>query len=180
MPKNSKKLLLVSCCAPCSVGVISELKEKGVDFAILFYNPNIRPKEEYIRRRDENARVCKDFGIPFIELEYDPKVWECATKGLENEPEKGRRCDICFYLRLKKACEYAKENGFSKVGSVLGISRWKDFDQVCCAGKKAEAETGIPYDTTNWRKNGGLEKSERLAKEMNLYRQTYCGCKPKL
>ena len=177
---KKEKLLLLSCCAPCSVGVISDLKKTGKNFTVLFYNPNIFPKEEYIKRRDENARICKEFGVPFQELEYDPKTWKCLTKGLENEPEKGKRCDICFYLRLKKACEYAKENNFTSVTSVLGISRWKDFDQVCRAGKKAEAETGIPYDTTNWRKNGGLEKSERLAKEMNLYRQTYCGCKPKL
>ena len=176
--KNNEKLLLLSCCAPCSVGVISSLKKQGVNFTVLFYNPNIQPETEYIRRRDENMRVCNKLSIPFKELEYDPETWKQAVKGLENEPEKGKRCDACFYLRLKKACEYAKENGFTCVSSVLGISRWKDFDQVCRAGKKAEAETGIPYDCTNWRKNGGLEKSERLAKEMNLYRQTYCGCKP--
>ena len=175
-----EKLLLVSCCAPCSVGVISDLKEKGVNFTVLFYNPNIQPESEYVRRRDENERVCKEFGIPFKELDYEPQVWKCATTGLENESEKGKRCDICFYLRIKKACEYAKENGYTKVTSVLGISRWKDFDQVCRAGKKAENETRIPYDCTNWRKNGGLEKSERLSKQMNLYRQIYCGCKPKL
>lgn len=179
MKNNSEKLLLVSCCAPCSVGVISDLHQKGINFTVLFYNPNIQPESEYIRRRDENKRVCKEFGVPFKELEYEPQVWLYATKGLENEPEKGRRCDVCFYLRLKKACEYAKENGFTRVTSVLGISRWKDFDQVSRAGKRAESETGIPYDCTNWRKNGGLEKSERLAKEMKLYRQTYCGCKPK-
>ena len=177
--KKSEKLLLVSCCAPCSVGVISDLKKQGVDFTVLFYNPNIRPEKEYIKRRNENLSVCNKLKVPFKELHYNPKIWEMAVKGFENEPEKGRRCDICFYLRLKKACEYAKENGFAVVSSVLGISRWKDFDQVCRAGKKAEAETGMPYDCTNWRKNGGLEKAERLSKEMNLYRQTYCGCKPK-
>ena len=119
------------------------------------------------------------FDVPFQELDYDPEVWKKATKGLENEPEKGKRCDVCFYLRLKKACAYAKENGFTVVTSVLGISRWKDFNQVCKAGLKASKEIGIPYDCTNWRKNGGLEQSEQLAKEMNLYRQNYCGCKPK-
>ena len=177
---EKEKLLLLSCCAPCSVGVIHELHAKGVDFTVLFYNPNIHPQNEYLKRRDENARVCRALGVPFKELPYEPNVWCNATKGLENEPEKGKRCDACFYLRLKKASQYAKENGFTRVTSVLGISRWKNFDQVCRAGQKAAAEVGIPYDTTNWRKNGGLEKAERLAKEMNLYRQTYCGCKPKL
>ena len=176
---KKEKLLLLSCCAPCSIGVISSLKSKGADFSVLFYNPNIQPESEYIRRRDENKYICQKYNIPFIELKYEPEIWEQATKGLENEPEKGRRCDICFYLRLRKACEYAKKNSFTQVSSVLGISRWKDFNQVCRAGKKAEAETGVPYNTTNWRKNGGLEQSEHLSKEMNLYRQNYCGCKPK-
>ena len=176
---KKEKLLLVSCCAPCSVGVISELKKQGVEFTVLFYNPNIQPESEYLKRKNENLFVCKELNVPFKELEYTPEIWKQATKGLENEPEKGRRCDVCFYLRLKRACEYAKENGFTRITSVLGISRWKDFDQVCRAGKRAEAETGIPYDCTNWRKNGGLEKAEYLAKQMNLYRQTYCGCKPK-
>jgi predicted adenine nucleotide alpha hydrolase (AANH) superfamily ATPase len=173
------KLLLVSCCAPCSVGVIEYLKKQKVDFSVLFYNPNIRPENEYIHRLNENERICKLYDVPFIALRYEPEIWQLATKGLENEPEKGQRCDVCFYMRLKKAAEYAKANGFTRFSSVLGISRWKDFDQVCRAGQKASQETGIPYDKTNWRKNGGLERTERLAKEMNLYRQSYCGCKPK-
>ena len=173
------KLLLLSCCAPCSVGVITDLAQQGQDFAVMFFNPNIRPREEYLRRLDENKRVCAELNVPFIEGDYVPELWQQATKGLENEPEKGRRCDVCFYLRLKKGAEYAKAHGFTRITSVFGISRFKDFDQVCRAGKKVENETGIPYDITNWRKNGGLERSEQLAKEKNLYRQTYCGCKPK-
>jgi predicted adenine nucleotide alpha hydrolase (AANH) superfamily ATPase len=173
------KLLLVSCCAPCSVGVIKDLKEQRVDFTVLFYNPNIQPKEEYIRRLEENKKVCQLFNVPFVDLEYTPELWQKMTKGLENEPEKGKRCDICFYMRLKRASEYAKANGFTRISSVLGISRWKDFDQVCRAGKKVETETGVIYDTTNWRKEGRLEKSEKLSKELGLYRQKYCGCKPK-
>jgi len=172
------KLLLISCCAPCSVGVIEHLKEQNVDFVVLFYNPNIQPQDEYLRRLDENKRVCLLYGVPFVELEYNPQFWQNATKGLENEAEKGKRCDICFYLRLKRAAEYAKKNGFTRISSVFGISRWKDFDQVCRVGKKVETEMAIPYDCTNWRKNGLLEKSEKLAKNLSLYRQKYCGCKP--
>lgn len=173
------KLLLLSCCAPCSVGVISDLKEQGVDFTVLFYNPNIQPQSEYIRRLEENRRICQLFDVPFIDLEYNPDFWKKMTKGLENEPEKGKRCDICFYIRLKKTAEFAKAHGFTRISSVLGISRWKNFDQVCRAGKLVEEETGIPYDETNWRKNGGLERTERLSKEHQLYRQKYCGCKVK-
>ena len=172
------KFLLVSCCAPCSVGVIEDLKKHDIDFTVLFYNPNIQPKEEYLCRLGENKRICELYDVPFIELEYEPNLWQKATKGLENEPEKGRRCDICFYLRLKKAAQYAKSNGFTRISSVFGISRWKDFDQVCRAGKKVESETGIFYDDTNWRKQGRLERSEKLTKELDLYRQNYCGCKP--
>ena len=175
---STDKLLLVSCCAPCSVGVIADLVNQGQDFSVLFYNPNIQPEAEYQRRLLENKKVCDELNVPFIELEYNPEVWQQATKGLENEPERGKRCDQCFCLRLKRAAEYAKQHGFTRITSVLGISRFKDFDQVCRAGKLVESETGIPYDTTNWRKNGGLERTEALCREKNLYRQKYCGCKP--
>lgn len=173
------KLLLLSCCAPCSVGVIEALHRQGTDFTVLFYNPNIRPTAEYQHRRDENKRICDELSIPFVELPYDPMTWEQATRGLESEPERGKRCDACFLLRLRAAARYAKAHGFTRFSSVLGISRFKDFDQVCRAGKKVEKELGIPYDTTNWRKNGGLERAEKLGKHYNLYRQNYCGCKPK-
>ena len=176
---SADKLLLLSCCAPCSVGVISDLHTRGVDLTVLFYNPNIRPEAEYSRRRDENARVCRELGVPFVELPYLPDAWDKATCDLMDEPEKGRRCDACFLLRLRAAAAYAKAHGFTRFSSVLGISRFKDFDQVCRAGCQASSEIGIPYDTTNGRKGGGLERAERLARDMNLYRQTYCGCKPR-
>ena len=175
----NSKLLLVSCCGPCCVGVIQQLKEKGVNFSVLFYNPNIQPESEYIHRRDENKRICEEENIPFVELPYNPDAWKKAVKGLENEPERGKRCSICFKLRLAKAAQYAKENGFDTFTSVFGISRFKDFNQVCAAAKEVSETYHLPYDMTNWRKNGGLEFAERLSKEKNLYRQTYCGCKPR-
>ena len=172
------KLLLLSCCAPCSIGVITDLAQKGQDFAVFFFNPNIQPEAEYRRRLQENKRICKQLSVPFIEGDYLPEIWQKMTKGLENEPEKGKRCEVCFYLRLKAGADYAKAHGFTRITSVFGISRFKDFDQVCRVGKRVERETGLPYDTTNWRKNGGLERAERLSKIEKLYRQTYCGCKP--
>ena len=173
------RLLLLSCCAPCSVGVIRDLYEAKTDFTVLFYNPNIRPKDEYEKRKNENKQICDELGVPFIELPYDPGTWTHATQGLETEPERGKRCDICFFIRLKEAAHYARENGFTRFSSVLGISRYKNFDQVCRAGLKAAEEEHIPYDTTNWRKNGGEEKRARLTKEKGLYSQKYCGCKPR-
>ncbi len=173
------KLLLLSCCAPCSVGVIADLAQRGQDFTVMFFNPNIHPKAEYSRRLQENKRVCEELKVPFIEGKYVPKLWQRVTQGLETEPERGKRCDQCFYLRLKIGALYAKKHGFTRISSVFGISRFKDFDQVCRAGKLVEGETGVFYDAINWRKNGGLEFTERLGKEKKLYRQTYCGCQPK-
>ena len=140
------KLLLLSCCAPCSCAVIDNLAKENVDFAVLFYNSNISPAAEYEKRRQEN------------------------------EPERGKRCSVCFYLRLKRAMQYAKENGFDLVTSVLGISRYKDMDQVNAAARQASRETNMPYDFTNWRK-GGLEPlRQHLVKETQMYAQDYCGC----
>ena len=171
-----EKLLLLSCCAPCSCGVIRHLAAQGRPFAVLFYNPNIDTADEYQKRLAENERVCRKFNVPFIALPYEPDVWCQAVKGLENEPERGKRCSVCFELRLKRAAQYAKENGFTAFSSVLGISRHKDLNQVNQAAARASAQVGLTYDDTNWRK-GGLEELRRaLNQEMQLYNQTYCGC----
>ena len=155
------KLLLLSCCAPCSCAVIKKLAEEGTDFAVVFYNPNIRPRAEYEKRRDENERVCQQYHVPFIELEYDNETWCQATQGLENEPERGSRCSICFHLRLKKVMEYALANGYDKVA------------------QKASEETGMPYVHIEGRKHGMQELRQQLIKELELYNQDYCGCKPR-
>lgn len=173
------KLLLLSCCAPCSCAVIKKLAEVGTDFAVVFYNPNIRPFEEYKKRRDENERVCQKYQVPFIELEYDNETWCKATRGMENEPERGRRCSICFHLRLKRVMEYALANGYNKVGSVLGVSRYKNLDQVNVAANLASSETGMPYVHIEGRKGGMQELRQQLIKELELYNQDYCGCKPR-
>jgi len=172
------KLLLVSCCAPCSCAVIHYLVAQKVDFSVLFYNPNIRPLSEYRKRADENKRVCEKYGVPFIELEYDNERWCMLTKSLENEPERGKRCDICFQMRLMRAFDYARKNGFDRVTSVLGFSRYKDFNQVNRAAICAGGED--LYDKTNWRKNGLQELSYVLKEELSLYSQNYCGCKPRI
>ena len=170
------KLLLLSCCAPCSCAVIDKLAEEKRDFAVLFYNPNIQPVGEYEKRRAENERFCRERNVPFIPLEYDPEKWLEAVRGLEDEPERGKRCSVCFHLRLKRAMEYAKENGFDAVSSVLGVSRYKDMDQVNRAARQASTETGVVYDETNWRK-GGLEQGrQQLVKKTGMYAQDYCGC----
>ena len=173
------RFLLLSCCAPCSCAVIKLLAEEGQDFAVIFYNPNIRPEQEYRKRADENKRLCTLYDVPFIELEYDNERWCELTAGLENEPERGKRCGVCFYMRLKRVMEYAKDNGFEAVASVLGVSRYKDLAQVNRAAAKASAEVGIPYLEIEGRKGGRQELRTQLIKELALYNQTYCGCKPR-
>ena len=174
---TNNKLLLVSCCAPCSCGVIKHLAEQGVNLTVLFYNPNIRPFEEYRKRADENKKVCSLYNVPFVELEYDNERWCMLTAGLHDLPERNKRCDICFEMQLKRAFKYALENGFEQVSSVLGVSRYKDFDQVNRAAERAGGNS--IYRPINWRKGGLQELSAALKEELSLYNQTYCGCKPR-
>ena len=174
------KILLLSCCAPCSCAVIEKLARENADFAVLFYNPNIRPYEEYAKRLKENKKVCEMYGVEFVELEYDNERWCNLTNGLENELERGKRCSICFEMRLKRAMEYAKANGFEAVASVLGASRWKDLSQVNEAAAEASKKTGVPYVELEARKNGMQERRLQLIKELGLYNQRYCGCKPEI
>jgi len=175
----SKGILLLSCCAPCSCAVIEKLARDKVLFSVVFYNPNIRPEAEYRKRCDENKRVCAEFGIPFTELEYDNERWCALTKGLEQEPERGKRCSLCFYMRLKRVMEYAKAEGYDGVASVLGVSRYKNLAQVNEAAAKAAAETGMAYIDIEGRKGGMQERRNALIKELKLYNQNYCGCKPR-
>lgn len=167
------KIVLLSCCAPCSCAVVEKMAEA---LCVVFYNPNIRPFDEYVKRREENRKLCGKYGATFIELEYDPERWDALTKGLEGEPERGKRCDICFKMRLSRVMEYAKANGFDKAASVLGVSRHKDLEQVNRAAALASAETGVDYVFIEGRKDGMQERREELIKELGLYEQKYCGC----
>ena len=171
-------ILLLSCCAPCSCAVIKKLAENGEHFSVLFYNPNIKPELEYRKRCDENKRVCEKYGVNFIELEYDNERWCELTLGLEHLPERQKRCSICFGMRLKRAFEYAKENGFDAVASVLGVSRYKDLKQVNDVACEEAKRAGMPYIEIEGRKGGMQELRNELIKELCLYNQKYCGCKP--
>jgi predicted adenine nucleotide alpha hydrolase (AANH) superfamily ATPase len=172
----SDKFLLLSCCAPCSCAVIKKLAKEGADFAVVFYNPNIAPLEEYRHRCEDNKKVCELYEVPFVELEYDNERWCELIAGLENEPERGKRCEVCFEMRLKRVMEYARENGFDAVASVLGVSRYKNLDQVNCAGERASVEVGVSYIHVEGRKDGMQEMRLALIEELQLYEQNYCGC----
>jgi predicted adenine nucleotide alpha hydrolase (AANH) superfamily ATPase len=175
--KSRDKILLHSCCAPCSGAVIEAIYRQGCDLTIFFYNPNIHPLKEYELRKSENIRYAEKLAIPFIDADYDVENWFEGAKGHEQDPERGERCSYCFEMRFVKTAEYAYNNGYSMITSCLGISRWKDFDQVTEAGKRAAARfPGITYWDYNWRKEGGSARMYEIAKEEEFYQQQYCGC----
>ena len=177
LPSGHKKLLLHSCCAPCSGDIMLRLKESGVNYTIYFYNPNIHPRREYILRKEENLEFARKYNIPFIDDDYDTRNWFDRVKGQEWEPERGKRCSSCFDMRFYKTAEYASNNDFSLISSTLGISRWKDMNQINQSGLKAASQfNGIDYWTFNWRKNKGSENMIKISNKEKFYMQEYCGC----
>jgi len=177
LPSGHKKLLLHSCCAPCSGDIMLRLKESSVNYTIYFYNPNIHPRQEYILRKEENLEFARKYNIPFIDDDYDTRNWFDRVKGQEWEPERGKRCSSCFDMRFYKTAEYASNNNFSLISSTLGISRWKDMNQINQSGLKAVSHfNDIDYWTFNWRKNKGSENMIKISKKEKFYMQEYCGC----
>ena len=136
-----------------------------------------QPREEYDKRKNENARFAHKMGISFIDADYDPDHWFARVRGLENEPEGGKRCTKCFDLRLERSALYAFENGFPLLTSCFGISRWKDMNQVNACGHRAASRFGdVKYWDYDWRKEGGSLRMIEIAKREEFYRQKYCGC----
>ncbi|MFA6599556.1 MAG: epoxyqueuosine reductase QueH [Candidatus Omnitrophota bacterium] len=174
---KTRRVLLHVCCAPCCCSILESLKKEGYDLTVFFYNPNIHPVDEYEIRKLEVIRYADKMGIPVVDGDYDTAVWLELTKGLENEPERGKRCDVCFARRMDVTAAYAHKHGFKAFTSSLGISRWKDFDQVTRAGRKAASRyPGLEYWAENWRKKDGTRRMTEITKEENFYRQFYCGC----
>ncbi len=177
LPEGHSKLLLHSCCAPCSGEVMEALTVSGIDYAIFFYNPNIHPQKEYLLRKDENIRFAEQHNVPFIDADYDTDNWFARAKGMEFEPERGIRCTMCFDMRFDRTALYAYENGYSLISSSLGISRWKDMNQINGCGQRSAAKyDGIEYWDYNWRKGGGSSRMIEISKRENFYQQEYCGC----
>src|SRR3990167_4005477 len=139
LPNQATKLLLHSCCAPCSGEIMERLLASHIDYTLFFYNPNIHPLKEYEIRKNENIRFAHKHHIPFVDGDYDRDEWFRRTRGMENEPERGIRCTLCFDMRFERTALYAHENGFSIFTSSLGISRWKNKDQINECGIRAAA-----------------------------------------
>ena len=176
-PNDHKRVLLHSCCAPCSCDVMATMVESGIDLTIFFYNPNIHPREEYEIRKEENIRFAAKCGIPIIDADYDQENWFGRVKGLELEPERGKRCTMGFDMRFERTALYAHEHGFKVFTSSLGITRWKNMDQVNeCGMRAASRYPGMVYWTYNWRKMGGSQRMYELSKQEEFYQQEYCGC----
>jgi epoxyqueuosine reductase len=176
-PMGEKNILLHSCCAPCAGPLMEKMADAGLMLTIFFYNPNIHPKKEYELRKQENIRYAEKLGIPFIDADYDVQDWFARARGMEREQERGVRCTMCFDMRFVRTALYAKEHGFKVFTSSLGISRWKNMEQINDCGVKAAALfEGIEYWTYNWRKDGGGARMYEIAKEETFYAQQYCGC----
>ncbi len=156
---------------------MERIAEAGINYSIYFYNPNIHPRKEYELRKNENIRFAEKNGIEFIDADYDTDNWFARAKGLEWEPERGARCTMCFDMRFERTALYAYENGFDSITSCLGISRWKNMEQINECGHRAAAKyPGLIYWDYNWRKNGGSERMIQIAKREHFYQQEYCGC----
>lgn len=148
-----------------------------IDYTIYFYNPNIHPVKEYEIRKEENIRFAQQHGVPFIDADYDVDNWFERVKGLEMEPERGIRCTACFDMRFERTALYAHEHGFDTITSSLGISRWKDMQQINGCGERAAARyPELAYWTYNWRKGGGSARMIEISKREEFYQQEYCGC----
>jgi epoxyqueuosine reductase len=176
-PDGERRVLLHSCCAPCSGEVMEAITKAGISYTIFFYNPNIHPREEYELRKSENIRFAEKCGIAFVDADYDTDNWFARVKGLEWEPERGARCTTCFDMRFERTALYAVEHGFRVFTSCLGISRWKNMEQINGSGQRAAARwPGLQYWIYNWRKKGGALRMLEISKREQFYQQEYCGC----
>lgn len=176
-PNKDDKVLLHSCCAPCSSAIIECMVANGIRPTIYYYNPNIYPLEEYETRKAEAKRFVTSQGLMFVDADYNYDGWKEGVCGLENEPERGKRCLQCFKMRLLQTARYALEHGFTTFTTTLASSRWKSLEQINEAGRWASEQVeGVTFWEQNWRKGGLQERRNQLLKEYGFYNQQYCGC----
>lgn len=172
---KKRKLLLHVCCVGCGVYVARELS-KDFDVVMYFYNPNIFPEKEHMIRLNEARKISHELNIRLIEESYNHTKWLDKARGLENEPEKGKRCTVCYGDRLNKTAEMAKELGFEYFTTTLTTSPHKDAKRISEIGNKISVKLDIGYLDKDFKKEDGFNKTCKLSKELGLYRQEYCGC----
>ena len=177
IPEGVSEVLLHACCAPCSSAIVEWMLEHGVKPVIFYFNPNIYPLDEYNIRKEESKRHADTLGLRWIDGDYDHESWCGVVRGLENEPERGKRCQKCFEMRLRATAEKAAELGIRAFTTTLDSSRWKSIEQIFQAGMKAQQEVeGTLFWAQNWRKGGLYERRNVLLRQFNFYNQKYCGC----
>jgi predicted adenine nucleotide alpha hydrolase (AANH) superfamily ATPase len=177
-PGERKKLLLHVCCASCAVYVTTKL-QVDYEVALFFYNPNIQPEKEFQSRKKELERISRLKGWHTIYPDYEMLEWFNAVKqlnGCAREPERGKRCSLCFNIRLRKTFEYAKANGYHIAASTLSISPYKRTDQINEEGIKLSNEYGIAFLAENLKKHDGYNIAKKMAVELDIKHQNYCGC----
>ena len=171
-------LLLHVCCAPCASAVL-ELLHPFFEITLFFYNPNIAPESEFFYRKEEICRLVQEMGFDDVSVmvpEYNGEVFETLARGLEDLPEGGSRCERCYRLRLGKTAAYGKEKGFDYITTTLSISPYKNALWLNEIGRELEAEYGIRYLVSDFKKGEGYKRSCELSRQYDLYRQNYCGC----
>ena len=179
---QKKKLLLHSCCGPCSSTAIFELSQ-NYDVTIFYYNPNIYPEEEYLKRKNEQLKLVEKINnegnikIQVLDVEYDPENYETVVCELTNEKEGGARCSVCFKLRLDKTASTAKAKGFDLFATTLTVSPHKNAQLINAIGEEISKFNDIEYLPTDLKKKDGYKRSIEYSKKYDLYRQNYCGCK---
>ena len=172
-----QKMLLHSCCGPCSSAVLERLIP-DYEVTVLYYNPNIQPEQEYQKRKAEQLRLIKEAysQVSVLDCDYDAQTFIECIKGLEKEKEGGARCKVCFTLRLEKCARMAKENGFDIFATTLSVSPYKNAELINQIGQELSNKYDIAYLVSDFKKKNGYLRSLELAKQYNLYRQNYCGC----
>lgn len=177
IPDGCNKVLLHACCAPCSSAIVEWMLTNGITPVIYYYNPNIFPQEEYEIRKAESKRHTESLGIEWLDDDWRHEEWLTACSALKDEPERGKRCGLCFYHRLLATARKAKELRIPFFATTLASSRWKSIEQVNAAGLRAAETIGeVHFWAQNWRKDGLQDRRNQLLKEYNFYNQQYCGC----
>ena len=166
-----------SCCAPCSSYVLEYLRNY-FNITVLYYNPNIEPKEEYLKRKEEQINLIKNVykDVSFLDCDYDNDIYEELIKGLEKEKEGGSRCYRCYKLRIEKTALLAQKK-FDFFGTTLTVSPHKNAKFINEIGLELEKKYDVKFLISDFKKNEGYKRSIVLSREYNLYRQDYCGCK---
>ncbi len=172
---DKPRILVHVCCAPDALYVAGLLRD-AYEVTGYFYNPNIQPVEEYELRLAEARKVAGVLGIGLLEGPYDEERWIRMTRRFRDEPEKGRRCDVCYALRLQKTAWTAREKGFDLFATVMSLSPWKKAPTMNRIGKMFSARYGVSFLESDFKKKDGFRKSVVLSKGLGLYRQDYCGC----